>query len=705
MLALAAAPAGAQSGDGADPSPIISLDGETPITAEAAEPAPAEREAIASPRDVGSAAPLEPPAPFLAPLTPQNPRWSGRLVGDRASTRFSLVMPQEVTAQALRIAHRSGIDVLPEMSSVTVSLNGVALPPIAPKASDTFEVVDLPADMLRPGANEIRVDAIHHHRIYCGLEANFALWTEIDLAGSGAALADFAPPADTAGFRLALMRQLASGHPLEIRAAPGVPREATLAAASAVARAAGAVGSGVRFTSVWTPSNGPGTHARVTILPGTADATDVRRGGDGALVLRLVVAGDAAQNLADRLAETLPPESEPEAFPLLEPGAPRSLASLGAETVVLQGRYALRDIRFKLPDDWLTLTTRPARLTLRYAAAEGLPPGAQLTVRLNGRAIQLLPLDRPGQARPFVDIDFQAQLLRAGVNELAFEAMVPAETVDMPCETPIDEIVTIDAASTLLAPPSPRMTLPGMAEAVAAIDGSRVATAGVVEPASANGLARLALLRPISGGPLARLTVTRAGDVVPPESNPAGLSRAHVLTALAPARGRDAEAPGVVSLATGARAALDATLAWTERLDDRPLERGLPLETWLDRTRGVAMLLRPDAEDPLALWLVLAPDADLAMVAATLDEARRSGRGPAGDVSILDSSGVWRNWYGPGQRPALREPLTVANAREAAGAYASWSPVVFTMGGVGAVWASALVGVALVRVTRGAGER
>lgn len=711
LLCAASAPGAALAAGAAAASPVISLDGDAPAPAEAAASL-----AAAAQRDAGPPAPARPVEPFLAPLTPEDADWAGRLVGDRASARFSLTMPPGAAAQALRIAMRSGIDVLPEASSLTVWVNGVALPAISPKAVDAVGVIDIPADALRAGRNSIRIDALHHHRIYCGVAASFALWTEIDLGQSGAVLPGFAPSADAEGFRLAMQRQFASNAPLEIRAAPGVSREAMLAAGAAAARAAGVSGSGLRFTSVWAPSDGGAAHARIVIAPGPRDAMDVRRGGDGALVLRLVLAGDAPEALAARLAEMLPPRGEPGAVALLEPGAAQDFGSLGAQTVALSGRFARRALRFRLPEDWLTLTTRPARLSLRYTAAEALPQGAQLTVRLNGAAIQLLPLDRvaqQGAAGPSrVDIDFQAQLMQAGANLLEFEAMVPGDPPDMPCAAPMGDVVTIDAASTLLAPASPRMTLPGMAEAVRALDGARLALIGEIDGFGGSGLARLAQMRPLAGAASpARLTIMSAADAAPPQPNALGLSRALIVAALSPPADRrapDTQAaalPGDDPRLADGRAMLDAVLSWTEQLDERPQERGLTLEAWLERTHGVAMLLQPVADDPLGLWLVLAPGADLATVAVALDGARRSGRSPAGRVSVLGGDGAWRNWFDTGDGPTLREPLSLANARDAAGNYASWSPVAFTMGGVGAVWASALVGVALVRVTREAGKR
>lgn len=725
LLCAASAPgaalaAGGAAG-GAAASPVISLDGDAPAPAEAAAAQSVTAQSVApqsvaAQRDAGPAAPARPVEPFLAPLTPEDADWTGRLVGDRASARFSLTMPPGAAAQALRIAMRSGIDVLPEASSLIVWVNGVALPAISPKATDAVGVIDIPADALRAGRNSIRIDALHHHRIYCGVAASFALWTQIDLSQSGAVLPDFAPPADAEGFRLAMLRQFASNAPLEIRAAPGVSREAMLAAGVAAARAAGATGAGLRFTSVWAPSGGGAAHARIVIAPGPRDAADVRRGGDGALVLRLVLAGDAPEALTARLAEMLPPRGEPGDVALLDPGAAQSFMSLGAETVALSGRFARRALRFRLPEDWLTLTTRPARLSLRYTASDALPQGARMTVRLNGTAIQLLPLDRAAQqgvvGPSSVDIDFQAQLMQAGVNLLEFEALAPGDPPDMPCAAPIGDVVTIDAASTLLAPASPRMTLPGMAEAVRAIDGARLATIGEIDGAGGTGLARLALMQPLAGAASpARLTIMSAADATPPQPNALGLSRAQIVAALTPLaeqrppRTQEAVAPGAASRLVDGRAMLDAVLSWTEQLDERPQERGLALEVWLERTRGVAMLLQPVAGDPLDLWLVLAPGADLAAVATALDDARRAGRSPAGRISVLGGDGAWRNWFDPTDGPALREPLSLANARDTAGNYASWSPVAFTMGGVGAVWASALVGVALVRVTREAGKR
>ncbi|WP_180267223.1 hypothetical protein, partial [Salmonella enterica] len=49
-----------------------------------------------------------------------------------------------------------------------------------------FEQVDVPVQGLKSGENRIGISLRQTHRIFCGPDASFGVWTEIDLTRSGA---------------------------------------------------------------------------------------------------------------------------------------------------------------------------------------------------------------------------------------------------------------------------------------------------------------------------------------------------------------------------------------------------------------------------------------------------------------------------------------------------------------------------------------
>lgn len=707
-LAVAAALAGgalaARSDESPPPSatenPIISLDGGPPPAVPTASRA--ARATVPPPSDAAEPMPPTPASALLAPLEPADRSGAARLVGEFAEAEFRVVLPDDASADALVLAYRAGIDVLPDESRIEVTVNGVALPAFAPTISDATTIAVLPAQALRTGENVVRVAVRLHHRIYCGAEASFALWTEIDLALSGARLARGGAPTETTtgmgAVRLAFARQMASGAPLELRVGPGAPEAAVRAAAVAVARAARRSAPPIRVASVWAPATGEAAAMRIALLDGPVETIAAVRAGDGALVLRVVSPFDDPGRLLTRLASLLPEPAPTIAPPLASAGASTSLAAFAETPVALKGRYAHRAARFALPDDWLALASSRARLELSYEVPRLYPAGAAMSVTVNGEAVRLLPLDRAAVSP--LQIDFDAQLLRRGVNVIAFETIAPGDPADRPCpvgEGPLS--TTVSGETRLVLPRAPRMVLPGMAPAALGIDGEHVVAAAATDALRFAGLPPIGDADPTTLR-VVRLDAARGARPELPNVDPAALRAALDRSEQGDRAASPPEASGVASVAFAARAALDWLRASVEILDARPLERGASLEDWLARTPGVAALLQPDRERPRELWLILGPHADIDAVALALETGRASGRGPDGQAAILTASGDWRSWFAPMAAPELRERPSLGDLRAAAGNFAAWSPPLFVVGGVGATWLSAFAALAFVRASR-----
>ena len=87
----------------------------------------------------------------------------------------------------LVIAYRNAVSVMPEASSVSVTINGSPVgdfPIRSPSRFDTQAISVSPA-LLRAGVNEVRLRAVQRHRVDCSMEATYELWTEIDGQASG----------------------------------------------------------------------------------------------------------------------------------------------------------------------------------------------------------------------------------------------------------------------------------------------------------------------------------------------------------------------------------------------------------------------------------------------------------------------------------------------------------------------------------------
>ena len=694
-----------------------------------AAPAPAQEaplieafpEALATPaeaavgeqvlRDSGSDAAAAPAQDWLLPLRPAapglpipaDPPGAFRLTGEQAGAEFLLWLPERATASDLVLAYRSSINVLPERSQLSVRVNGEPVGAFLLTSFADFTPVTLQGAALRPGLNRVQIDVVHHHRIFCGPEASFAVWTELLLPQSGVPLAPARLGDDAAAFLAAASAQLASGAPLEIRAdGPLDP----LLLRSLAGRLTGALAAtpDFRVVSPWAPQNGAPPKARITVLQGGTGRASIERGGDGALVLLLDPAPGAALPL-DTLLPALADEGAGQsgALPLLEPGQDTAFADLGLGDTTARGHYILHDMNFRLPDDWLILASQEARFSLLYGFAEGLPTGALMLVKVNGQTVRLLPLDRNGgQVQPALEIGFAANLLRPGANRVSFEAILPGDPPDLPCAPLEEETLTILGSSTLWTPPAPAMDLPDMSRPLARLtpdglqlDGSASASAAGEELL----LPFAALHQPPETRPdraPATLTVARIEAPGALPLAPLGLTRRMLEEALAPApASAEAEAP-----------AGPLQGSWLHRRWDDLVGLALPgdppLERWLADRRGIALLLQPDPEVPQDLWLLLGPGADPAFTAAALEAGRRAFDGPRGQLSLLGPDGRWTSWADAATPPRLQEPLRAGNLRFVLGNYASWSPMLFTGVLIVLALVSSLVAMSFVVGSRGA---
>ncbi|GGH45322.1 cellulose synthase [Frigidibacter albus] len=698
-LALWSAPAPAQE------APLIEAFPEA--LAEPAE-APLGEQVL---RDSGSDAAADPAQDWLLPLRPASPALpmdtaipgAFRLTGEQAGAEFLLWLPEGATASDLVLAYRSSINVLPERSQLSVRVNGEPAGAFLLTSFAEFTPVTLQSATLRPGLNRVQIDVVHHHRIFCGPEASFAVWTELLLPQSGVQMQAARLGADAAGFLAAASAQVASGAPVEIRAEGGLD---PLLLRSLAGRLTGALAEtpDFRVVSPWTPQTGAPPRARITVLQGGTGRASIEQGGDGALVLLL----DPAAGVALPLDEVLPAMAQVEgaqagALPLLEPGQTTAFADLGLGDTTARGHYILHDMTFGMPDDWLILASQEARFTLLYGFADALPTGALMLVKVNGETVRLLPLDRNGgRVQPPLEVGFAANLLRPGPNRVSFEAILPGDPPDLPCAPLEEETLTILGSSTLWTPPAPAMDLPDMARPLARLtpDGLQL---GTETAASAAGEELLLPFAALYQPPVTRpdrapavLTVARIDAPGALPLAPLGLTRRMLEEAVAPVLA-SAETDAPASVLQGSW----LHRRWTD-LKRLALPGDPPLDRWLADRRGIALLLQPDPELPQNLWLLLGPQADPAFVAAALETGRRAFDGPRGQAALLAPDGRWTSWADPARPPRLQEPLRPGNLRFVLGNYASWSPMLFTGVLVLLALISSLVAMSFVTGSRGA---
>ena len=701
--------------------------------AEVEETRPALPQQPAGPRlhVQGSGTTPRPAAPtdVLLPLRALDPQpgrvTSYRMEGDAPQAGFVLFLPQDFDGATLQIATQSSINVLPDRSQIRVFVNDRAIGTATLENFDRVRAVSLPVPprLLKAGRNLVRIEARQTHRVFCGADASFSLWTDIALDQSGVRLGSQSFDANPLGFLAAVAAQAARGQALRVHGTSSAERAATVA--PVIAQVEGVFGGTpprIRFEDYYSVGTTPPALARVAELPpGTSPpgGYEFRRSGDGAIVL--AVDATAYDSLAEVLSEAVPQNGTEQGLPNLAPGRSVSFGELGLGTLQGHGRYIREGAEFRLPWDWLLLASQRAELSLNYRFDTGLPEGALLLVKVNGTTVQLLPLDDPetaGQTLPPLSIRFRASLLKPGVNRVDFEALLPGDPPDQACEPRANPVFEVLDSTQIFVPDSPLMSQPGIERTMAHLtqddltisnSAKQTLPAGlllqltavfqdqqVIERAPSSLEPQLTLATPadlgLIQGPLAdfysadlmrTLTRVSAPTMSPPATTWDLGSDGNWLSALLqidqiftlPGRLRE----GVTSMWRG----------------DEP-----SLPEWLAGRSAQALLLQPDMSEPDRLWLVVGPRAMPETIVESLAATHHGVDGPRGQVSVLTREGVWESWISPDRPLRLHEPLTLVNARAVAGNYATTRPQDYVLVFIAITLCSAVIGMLIVILMR-----
>lgn len=636
-----------------------------------------------------------------------------RLTGEVAAITLALELPADAAPpQGLRLDMRSAINILPDTALMQVTVNDAAPVNLPLRNFGDFQPVDLPAASLKPGTNRIAIALRQPHRVFCGPDASFAVWTELNLVRSGAVLADTAAPS-AQDFGRALQQQARAGLPLTVLAPqgtdPSVLRQLTDALAGAMQKQ-----TDIQIRDPYDIAPRPG--ASVLLVQAGAPQLGYRLNGRGAPVMTVAYRDATLPDMAEALQALAPLESQA-GVGLLSPDRRITLAQLGQGDIVGNTHYFRQDIPFRLPDDWLLLANQRARLDLHYGYADTLPQGAILLVKVNDQTVRLLPLDRDGgKLLAPLPIGFAARLLHAGLNRLSFEMMVPGNPPDIACPPRQTEMLVIARDSSLMVPRSPAMRLPGLGKMLSGLSAPSVkADPQAADPARMQRAAAqlAARLGPAAQpDPAASLLVTDFSTLPDALADVSLRALQEALFPEQPPVATPAQPAATFRLSEAAPATPEADvrparswspLAWVEGVGARIgqaafLDSDESLSEWLGGRRGDALLVALDRSQPQALGLVLGPDAQIRGIGQALAALRSSGQGH-GSAALLSNDGSWQLWS-PVAVPRLHEPVTAMNLLPILGNYASWSPFLFACALLGLGLISVLPALAIVIVYR-----
>jgi hypothetical protein len=368
---------------------------------------------------------------------------------------------QAQTRARIRLSYSNAISVMPEESTLAVSVNdiSVAQTPIAAASDPGGLDVELPRGLLVAGYNMVRISVTQRHRVDCSLEATYELWTQLDPATSGLTY----PGLVDAG--IATLDDLAAISPdpsgaVTIRAVlPDEPDAASvdrmLKAVEAVAIRAGIVRPSVEIVKdvdarpgLWVLAGVKSDLRARGFDRWLTDADSPALAGLDAPGRVIVVASGADAKATDAaIAQILPkrggddrtsaltarPLAAVNGFPVTE-DMRVPLHDLGVRTEEFNGRLFRAGVDIVMPPDFYPADYDKLTLSISAGYSAGLLPGAQILIRVNDLEAGSLPMRNPHgdlfQDRP---ISISLGALRPGVNRLVIEAQTPSKD-DAACD-------------------------------------------------------------------------------------------------------------------------------------------------------------------------------------------------------------------------------------------------------------------------------
>ncbi len=375
----------------------------------------------------------------------------------------------EARARAhIHITYTNAVSVMSEASRMRISVNDVVVsetPIASPAAEDPQTLdVDLPASLLEPGYNAVKIEVQQRHRVDCSIAATYELWTQIDPANSGLAFDGLTsePIGD-----LAELPALAPAADGTVALRLVVPKGIDASGLERLMRVAESVALKGRFYHpvvevVGAPVEKPG----LDIVVGTTDdlkaanLTDVLPDEDQLVALRagqtpghsiLVLSGQSSADVDAAMASLLPaPGTDPsfgtpaglKAIALMggrpvEGGSVLNLRDLGVSSQEFSGRLFRAGFDLLMPPDFYAADYGKMTLLIDAGYSSGLDKSSQILVRVNDRDAASRQLaNSAGDVFRDRPITVPLSNLRPGFNHVEIEAEL-GNPADRSCDASV----------------------------------------------------------------------------------------------------------------------------------------------------------------------------------------------------------------------------------------------------------------------------
>jgi hypothetical protein len=425
-----------------------------------------------------------------------------RLHGESGASEWPIYLSETQALRKLkfRVGYLSAVSVMPEASTLTVSVNDVVIGETHISAANKAETVDfsVPPELVRPGFNAVRISVDQRHRVDCSLAATHELWTQIDPSKTGLLI----PGADAG------VRDIADIPALPPDAQGALPVRAVLPGRTSAAniermiRAVQFISTHGRFeqpaVDVGPMASGDyGVNLVVGLYDDVAKLADLNGLGrvDGPRLALLaptstrratiVVTGlteDDVNRALTEFAHEPAPHGSPEglraaqSFPGYRIGGGQTLRlrDLGLHSQEFSGRFFRAGFNIVLPADFYPADYAKVPLNLSGGYAAGLARGAQILVKINDRDAVNAPL--PGDSGGlFKDKTLPLPLgfFRPGLNRIEIAAQVPT-----PQDEACDPAKALEAKKRFLLLDSTELRIPALARIGRAPDLAVTATGG-----------------------------------------------------------------------------------------------------------------------------------------------------------------------------------------------------------------------------------
>lgn len=433
-----------------------------PTRPDAAAPAPA----APMPAMPAAVVPLKPALkPIARPIMPYE---RVQLEGEMDARTWTIWLTEEEAEQASTVeaGYTNAIVVMPEVSRLRIFVNDqLALEtPIASSKDVARVTAPVQPGLLRPGANVVRIEAVHRHRTDCAVQATYELWTRLEGIATGFGFAGKDP------YRLRRLDDLpavgvAPTGVTTIRLIPLPNAEAAsperlLRLAQAVARRGSYPRPVVTIASTDAPPAGRGT---LTVVAGTtADVAGAgitngvaaihpppagtdgpsflegSRFGPSTLVLAADNWGKVDASIARIAASAAAPRGERAALntaawltpdvPLIRGERNLLLSDFGIRTQEFSGRRFRTRFSVAMPADFYAEAYGEAILHLDAAYSKTVRPGSHVDVYVNGQIAATMPItSRHGGLLRQFPLKIPMRHFKPGVNRLWLETVLDVE--------------------------------------------------------------------------------------------------------------------------------------------------------------------------------------------------------------------------------------------------------------------------------------